>query len=80
MAEDFETPDLSEFLAACSKEFCPWCGKPMERNLWGRPRIFCSNRCRWVYNSWKHRKREREKNEVSNSQDNTGDGAEAGGV
>jgi predicted nucleic acid-binding Zn ribbon protein len=61
MDENFETPDLSEFLASCAKQFCPWCGKPMGRNPMGRPRVFCSDRCRWAYNSWRHRKRMKEK-------------------
>ena len=48
MDESFETPDISEFLASCAKQFCPWCGKPMGRNPMGRPRVFCSDRCRWA--------------------------------
>lgn len=67
MNSDFGTSDLTEFVAACSKEFCPWCGKPMGRNPMGRPRIFCSDRCRWAFNSWKRRKRERERNEERNT-------------
>ena len=32
--DDFETPDISEFLDSVSKRFCPECGKPMTA---GRP-------------------------------------------
>ena len=39
MDDDFETPDISDFLASCAKQFCPWCGKPMGRNPMGRLRM-----------------------------------------
>jgi hypothetical protein len=42
MDEDFETPDFSEFINACAKQFCPWCGRAMGLNPMGRPRVFCS--------------------------------------
>jgi hypothetical protein len=50
MEQEFDSPDLSEFIAACAKRFCPECGKPIEPNRTGRPRSFCSNRCRWAFN------------------------------
>ena len=81
MDENFETPDLSEFLSSCAKQFCPWCGKPMGRNPMGRPRVFCSDRCRWAYNSWRHRKRMKEKeNGNTNPKEHTGDGTETGSI
>jgi endogenous inhibitor of DNA gyrase (YacG/DUF329 family) len=81
MDDDFETPDISDFLASCAKQFCPWCGKPMSRNPMGRPRVFCSDRCRWAYNSWRHRKRMKEKeNGNTNPEEHTGEGTETGSL
>ncbi len=51
MQTGYEDPDIGEFLAACSKRFCPWCGAPVEENRMGRKRRFCSDRCRWAF--WK---------------------------
>ncbi|MGO5160533.1 MULTISPECIES: hypothetical protein [unclassified Bilifractor] len=79
MDENFETTDLSEFIDSCAKQFCPWCGMPMGRNPMGRPRVFCSDRCRWAYNSWRHRKRMKEKeNGNTNLKEHTGEGSETG--
>ena len=50
-----EDQDLSSFLAACAKQFCPWCGTPVGRNANGRPRKFCSDKCR--YDFWNYEKR-----------------------
>ena len=43
-----EDQDISSFLAACAKQFCPWCGTPVGRNVSGRPRKFCSDKCRYA--------------------------------
>ena len=52
--EGMEEQDISSFLAACAKQFCPWCGAPVGRNENGRPRKFCSDKCRLEW--WgKHR-------------------------
>ena len=50
-----EDQDISSFLAACAKQFCPWCGTPVGRNANGRPRKFCSDKCR--YDFWNYEKR-----------------------
>lgn len=42
----YETPDISEFLANVSKRFCPNCGVPIEKSHNGRPRVYCSDKCR----------------------------------
>ena len=51
----YEDPDMSEFIAGCAKQFCPWCGTPVGRNVSGRPRKFCSDKCR--YDFWNFEKR-----------------------
>ena len=72
--EDIERKqDLSLFLESCAKRFCPECGKPIEGNRRGRPRCFCSNRCRWAFNK-------RMEREDSNAKNNTGDGTETGSL
>ena len=53
--DDFETPDISEFLDSVSKRFCPECGKPVADSDFGRQRVFCSDDCRKAY--WKKHKR-----------------------
>ena len=35
--------------------FCPWCGTAVGRNANGRPRKFCSDKCR--YDFWNYEKR-----------------------
>ena len=40
-----EDQDLSSFLAACAKQFCPWCGTAVGRNANGR------------YDFWNYEKR-----------------------
>ena len=52
---EMEDQDISSFLAACAKQFCPWCGTPVGRNANGRPRKFCSDKCR--YDFWNYEKR-----------------------
>lgn len=52
--------EKKQFEKACSHGFCLECGKPVSHEGVGRPRIFCSDRCRWAYNKRKQRKRRRE--------------------
>ena len=60
---EMEDQDISSFLAACAKQFCPWCGTPVGRNINGRPRKFCSDKCRYDY--WNYEKRHKaEKTEM----------------
>ena len=51
MQIEYDDPDVSEFLAACTKRFCPWCGAPIVPNRMGRKKKFCSDKCRWAF--WK---------------------------
>ena len=51
MQIEYDDPDISEFLAACTKQFCPWCGQPVVANHMGRKKKFCSDKCRWAF--WK---------------------------
>ncbi len=51
MQPDFIDEDIGEFLESCAKQFCPWCGAPVTRNSNGRPKKFCSDKCRWAF--WK---------------------------
>ncbi len=51
MQSDFVDEDIGEFLKSCAKQFCPWCGAPVTRNSNGRPKKFCSDKCRWAF--WK---------------------------
>jgi len=50
-ADEFETPDISEFLQDVAKRFCPECGTAFQRNRIGRPKEFCSEKCRRLW--WK---------------------------
>ena len=59
--------DISEFTAACAKRFCPECGMAIERNKRGRPRSFCSDRCRWAFDKRRKRQKVREKSRNENS-------------
>lgn len=73
--------DISELESACAKRFCPWCGSPVTNNGNGRPRTFCSDRCRWAFD--KHRTRMKAKEiEIENSRikNDTGEGSEAGRI
>ena len=65
---DFETPDITEFINACAKQFCPWCGEPVERNAMGRPRAFCSDHCRYAFHNHKRHQREKERREHDREQ------------
>ncbi len=58
MQTDYDDPDLGEFLAACSKRFCPWCGEPVAANRIGRKKKFCSDKCRWAF--WKFETRHKD--------------------
>ncbi len=51
MKQIFEDDDIRDFLDNCAKQFCPWCGRPVTRNHTGRPKKFCSDKCRWAF--WK---------------------------
>ena len=77
--QDFETPDISEFIEACAKRFCPECGNPIIRNQTGRPKSFCSDRCRWAFDKRAKRRKVKE-NENSSTEGNPGEGPEACGV
>ena len=55
---EYEDPDMSEFIAGCAKQFCPWCGAPVIPNRMGRRKKFCSDRCRWAF--WQFETRHRE--------------------
>ena len=44
--DGFETPNLDDFLKGVAKRFCPECGEAFSRNKIGRPKQFCSERCR----------------------------------
>ena len=74
--------DISEFTAACAKRFCPECGMAIERNKRGRPRSFCSDRCRWAFDKRRERQKvkEEKRNEDSRIESAAGIGAEAGCV
>ena len=81
MDQEFETPDLSEFIAACAKAFCPECGKPIVQNSNGRPKSFCSNRCRWAFNKRMERRKAKEAlNENSRVESAAGGKLEASGI
>ncbi len=63
MKVKFEDPNMDEFIAGCTKRFCPWCGNPVEPNHMGRKKKFCSDRCRWAF--WKYESRhKKEKTEM----------------
>ena len=74
--------DITEFTDACAKRFCPECGAPVGRNSRGRPRSFCSDRCRWTFDKRRQRRRAREgeKVEDSRTEGTAGISAEAGGI
>ena len=42
MQIEYDDPDISEFLAACTKQFCPWCGAPVVAKRMGWKKKFCS--------------------------------------
>jgi endogenous inhibitor of DNA gyrase (YacG/DUF329 family) len=79
MKDREETQELSSFIRSCAKRFCPECGKPIEVNKIGRPRCFCSDRCRWAHNKREERRKEKER-ENSNLKNDTGERAEAGSL
>ena len=57
--EDFESFDMAEFIAGCTKRFCPRCGTAISENTNGRPRIYCSDRCKWADDKRRYRQRRR---------------------
>ena len=67
MDEDFVSDDLLEFIQCCSQTFCLWCGEAVSQNHYGRPKTFCSNKCRWDFHHNKHKAKIGVK--VSNDQD-----------
>lgn len=48
------------FEKVCSHGFCLECGAPVSHVGVGRPKIFCSDRCRWAYNKRKQRRKRKE--------------------
>ena len=74
--------DISEFTAACAKRFCPECGMAIERNKRGRPRSFCSDRCRWAFDKRRERQKvkEEKRHENSRTESAAGQRSEAGCV
>jgi endogenous inhibitor of DNA gyrase (YacG/DUF329 family) len=80
MQQEYDSPDISEFIAACAKRFCPECGKAVEPNKNGRPKSFCSNRCRWAFNKRAERRKAKEesRNENSRTESAAGISAETG--
>ena len=47
--DEYETPDLEDFLKGVAKRFCPECGEAFSRNKMGRPKSFCSEKCRRLW-------------------------------
>jgi endogenous inhibitor of DNA gyrase (YacG/DUF329 family) len=43
----------SDFTRNVAKRFCLWCGTPIVYSGFGRPRKFCSNRCRWSFDKYR---------------------------
>ena len=60
----FEDADMKDFLDNVAKRFCPECGAAFKRNLMGRPKLFCSEKCR---RAW-HRKHNHPENWKSTKQ------------
>ena len=50
--DGFEEADMQDFYDNVAKRFCPECGEAFKRNPKGRPKKFCSEKCR---RTW-HRK------------------------
>ena len=59
MQIQYEDPDVSEFIAACTKRFCPWCGESVMENRMGRKKKFFSDKFSWAF--WKFEKRHKDK-------------------
>ena len=74
--------DIKEFTDVREKRCCPECGAAIVPNKRGRPRSFCSDRCRWTFDKRRERRRKKEgsRNEDSGTESAAGIGAEAGGV
>ena len=58
VAMEYEDPNMNEFIAGCTKQFCPWCGAPVVANRMGRKKKFCSDKCRWAF--WKFETRHKD--------------------
>lgn len=52
-----EEGEEQEYIDSVAMGFCPNCGKAVERNPVGRPRKFCSAKCRDAWR-WSHPKPE----------------------
>ena len=46
MQIEYEDPDLEDFLAGVTKRFCPNCGRAISTTPVGRPRVYCTAKCR----------------------------------
>lgn len=56
--EDMSMEEVQKaFEATVYRRFCPRCGKPIPYSGNGRPRVYCSNRCRWACNKADERRR-----------------------
>ena len=51
-SDEFDRQNMAEFYDTVAKRFCPECGEAFKRNPMGRPKQFCSEKCR---RAW-HRK------------------------
>lgn len=49
MDDDQIENGLDELAAQTVKRFCPQCGEAIVENLRGRPKVFCSDRCRYAW-------------------------------
>ena len=47
--------DMEAYISDCTKRFCPFCGTAITENTHGRPRKFCSDKCRWDFHKRKTR-------------------------
>jgi endogenous inhibitor of DNA gyrase (YacG/DUF329 family) len=74
--------ELNDFINACAKLFCLECGRPVSYSGKGRPRVFCSDRCRWAYDKRRRRQRLKEEklNENSRIESDPGEGSETGRI
>lgn len=57
MERGFDSQDLSEFIAACAKCFCPECGETRDAKQDRPAEELCSDRCRWAFNKRSQRRK-----------------------
>lgn len=69
----------SDFTRNVAKRFCLWCGVPIVYSGFGRPRKFCSDRCRWSFDKYRQNHKEMF-DEDSRIEGASGIGSEAGGM